>query len=367
MMTAMASAPQGPQFNGYFRDLFLGNGCSGQCAGCSGNANYTSCSGCNGCSCSGGLFSGDRIRSFFSFNGSCNGCCGGSCCGGSAMYSCSGMPMPMGTPMMDMGTPYATPVPTSFYTGGCFGSGIPTMPALPASPGEVPMIPPTNLPGTTPYAQPSPADLSGYTPRNQLPLPGGAAPSPNRATVVVKLPADARLSAEGKTLSLTSAERSFVTPELPTGREYNYTFRVEYDRNGRTLSESRTIAVAPGRVSTLEFADLVQKTDATPVPIPKPMPETKPANTTSLTKSEPTGERANIAVKVPAGATLFVNDAKQTSSEFRTPPLPSGKDFSYTMKIETIRNGTSETATQKVTVRAGDRLTVDFTTAVAGR
>jgi uncharacterized protein (TIGR03000 family) len=278
------------------------------------------------------------------------------------------MPMPMGTPMMDMGTPYATPVPTSFYNGGCFGSSIPTMPS---GPGEVPMIPPTNLPGTTPYAQPSPADLSGYTPKNQLPQPGGAAPSPNRATVVVKLPADARLFAEGKTLSLTSAERSFVTPELPTGREYNYTFRVEYDRNGRTLSESRTIAVMPGKVSMLEFADLVQRTDATPVPIPRPMPETKPANTTSLTKSEPAderaGDRASIAVKVPAGATLFVNDAKQKSSEFRTPPLPSGKDYSYTMKVETIRNGMAETATQKVIVRAGDRLTVDFTTAVAGR
>src|SRR5438105_2453230 len=121
MMTAMASAPQGPQFNGYFRDLFLGNGCNGQCAGCSGNANYATCSGGYGCSCCGGLFSGDRVRAFFSFNGACYGCCGGSCngcCGGTVMYSCSGTPMPM----MDMGTPYATPVPASFYNGGCFGN-----------------------------------------------------------------------------------------------------------------------------------------------------------------------------------------------------------------------------------------------------
>ena len=183
--------------------------------------------------------------------------------------------------------------------------------------------------------------------------------------MVVKLPADAKLYAEGKPLSLTSAERSFVTPELPPGREYNYTFRVEYDRNGRTLSESRTIVVLPGKMSTVEFADLVAKTENAPVP--KSMPEIKPASTTSLTKTAPATERARIVVKVPAGATLFVNDAKHTANEFRTPPLPTGKEYSYTMKVEMIRNGQSESASQKVTVRAGDSLVVDFTSAVASR
>lgn len=96
------------------------------------------------------------------------------------------------------------------------------------------------------------------------------------------------------------------------------------------------------------------------------MPE-KPAMATSLPKSEPAGERARITVKVPAGATLFVNDAKQSASEFRTPTLPAGKEFTYAMKIETTRNGLPEQVSQKVTFRAGDNITVDFTDTRASR
>ncbi len=376
LMTAMAQSPTGPEFNGHFRNQWLGNGCTGS------TANSTSCNGCSGCSCHGGLFSGERIRSFFSFNGgSCNGCCGGtsySCsgapvsygCCGAVTLSCTGGGFDMGMPFQsypDMGTPYATPVPTAFYSGGCFGMAAPGMPMMPALPSGQQLIPPTTLPmgdGTTPYAQPAPA-ISEFTPKNQLPLPGGAAATPNRATVIVKLPADARLYAEGKPLRLTSAERAFVTPELPQGRDYNYTFRVEYDREGRTVTDARTVAVTPGKVSNVEFNDLASgKVD----PIPKAMPESiKPAMATSLPKSEPVGERARFTVKVPAGATLFVNDAKQNANEFRTPPLPAGQQFSYVMKIESLRNGYPEQVSQKVTFRAGDNLTVDFTDTQASR
>jgi uncharacterized protein (TIGR03000 family) len=377
LMTAMASSTTTADFHGAFRDRLFGSGCAGSCAGCSGNANYTSCSGCNGCSCQGGLFSGDRWRSFWSFNGSCNGCtgsnyscsgCSGSqalsvgCCGGSVMYSCGGG-------MMEMGSPYATPMPVTYYGCGAvpmMGAPMTGAPMMTDPMMGTPMIPPTSLPmnGATPYAQPAPAEVREYSPTNQLPLPGGAAASPNRATVIVKLPADAKLFAESKELSLTGMERSFVTPELPQGREYNYTFRVEYDRNGRTVSESRTLAVTPGKVSTLDFNDLANKSEATP--IPKVMPENK-ATTTSQVKTDVAGERARISVKVPAGGTLFVNDTKQANNEFRTPPLSGGKEYSYVMKVEMTLNGMAETVSQKVTIRGGDSITVDFTNAIASR
>lgn len=350
LMTALAASPNSADFNGYFRDRWFGN-CSGSCTGCTGSTSAASFSGsCNGCSCHGGLFSGDRIRSLFGTN--CNGCCGGTqvyagCCGGSTFYAgCSGG--------YDMPSPYAQPMGVTYY--GC-GSSMPSGIPMLTNPAPT-LIPPTNLPGASPYAQPAPAEVREYTPKNQLPLPGGAAPSPNRGTVIVKLPADAKLFAEGKELALTSGERAFVTPELPQGREYNYTFRVEYDRGGRTLSESRTVSVTPGKVSTVEFNELA-KGD----PIPKAMPEAKPATTTSVVKSEPApaGERARLSVKVPMGATLYVNDAKQGTNEFRTPPLPAGKEFTYTMKIETLRNGMPESVTQQVKFRAGDSIMVDFT------
>ncbi|CAN5229279.1 hypothetical protein BH11PLA2_BH11PLA2_21470 [soil metagenome] len=391
LMTALAGTPSTSNFNGYFKDLFHGNS---SCNGTSNTAATASCSGCSGCSGGSHLFSGDRVRALFSFGGnscsgsasnSCTGAsCSGSSCNGGQMYasSCNGcngsyaMMNCSGGVFMDS-SPYAQPIPASFYSGGCFGgTAMPSQPysGLPIGPIAPTTIPPTSLPmgdGTTPYAQPAPAEVSEYSPKNQLPLPGGAASSPTRATVIVKLPADARLFAEGKALSLTGTERTFVSPELPVGREYTYTFKIEYDRNGRTLSDQQNIKVTPGKVNTLEFADLLQKSDAIPVPTPVPVPMPKSvaetikqavSTPTSMHKADATATtRANIQVKLPAGATLFVNDAKQLKTEFTTPPLPTGKEFHYTMKIEVVRNGYPESVTQKVTIRAGDTTTVDFT------
>ena len=66
------------------------------------------------------------------------------------------------------------------------------------------------------------------------------------------------------------------------------------------------------------------------------------------------------------GAALYVNDRRSPSTEavrqFSTPLLPAGQEFSYLMKAEIVRNGQTETFTQKVPFRAGERVEVDFTT-----
>jgi uncharacterized protein (TIGR03000 family) len=76
-------------------------------------------------------------------------------------------------------------------------------------------------------------------------------------------------------------------------------------------------------------------------------------------------ERAVIRVKLPPGATLYVDDQRSPSTElirqFSTPPIPAGKEFAYLMKAEVFRNGQIETFTQKVPFRAGERVDVDFT------
>jgi uncharacterized protein (TIGR03000 family) len=358
-MAALANTPGSLEFNGYFRDRIFGNGCT-----CSGNT----CSGCNGCyaTCSGctcyggGLFSGDRIRALFSIGGHGCGCQSQSCCGCTGVqYACCGTSVAMnctGSYFMD----------SSFAIGSCYGmpmmpsSGMPVYPSTPTSPST---IPPTSLP-MTPYAQPAPAEIREYTPKNQLPMPGGAASAANRATVTVRLPADARLIAEGKPLALTGSERTFVSPELPGQQEFTYSFKIEYERNGRTLSEQQSVKVAAGRTSRIEFNELVAKTETTtpgnvlPTPVETPRPTTNPTTVTAHTTGH---ERARIQVRVPAGATLFVNDAKQSAGEFKTPPLPKGEEFIYTMKVQVQANGYPETITQQVKIRAGDSTTVDFT------
>jgi uncharacterized protein (TIGR03000 family) len=55
---------------------------------------------------------------------------------------------------------------------------------------------------------------------------------------------------------------------------------------------------------------------------------------------------------------------------FTTPELEAGKEFVYTLKAQTVRDGKVETTTREVTVRAGETTTVNLnlpTTAVAAR
>jgi uncharacterized protein (TIGR03000 family) len=423
LMTAMTATPDAPQFNGYFRDLFFGNcsGCSGYTApryscyggcggsyyngacygrsaypaGCSGSY-YNGCNGCNGDTfmnrvrrwfdrgdCCGGWGSGYGYGCTGSRYG-CSGTAAYSCFGSSAAYSCFGSPAVSYTPVFNGGQ-------------SCFGGPIPSAP--PPNFDSLPNYP--ALPGITPepsipYAPPEPAP--GMNPQNTGLKPAGytgsalvsnSGTSANRATVIVRLPADARLFADARPLALTGPERKFVSPELPAGQDFSYRFRAEYERDGETVSVTKKVPVRAGSSVTVEFADLtaratpekqeknagigsgavaaiptsnpVTKTEIPALTPVAPVKETAPASL----PSSPAMERATITVKVPNGATLFVDERRNPSTDsvrqFSTPPLPSGREFSYLLKVELIRNGQAETFTQKVPFRAGERVEVDFT------
>lgn len=201
--------------------------------------------------------------------------------------------------------------------------------------------------------------------------------STGRATVVVRLPSDAKLYADGRLLTLTSGERRFVTPVLPADREYTYAFRAEYTRDGEAIAQSRKVRVRPGGTAAVEFADLTVARAASKPTLPTPLPPVGPVTTSPTTPSNPflggaapvtaSQDRARIIVKLPADATLYVDGKKSERTgptrEFSTPPLPAGQEFAYLMKIETVRGGRPETLTTKVPVRAGEIVPVDFTLA----
>jgi uncharacterized protein (TIGR03000 family) len=367
LMTAMASAPDAPEFNGYFRNLFSPN------AGCNG------CTGCTGCGgggprmfappggcCGGGTaFLGIRDRFF----GPGNGCCGGSgyasgCSGMS--YSCYGS------------SPY-----------GCLGGGVPIVPppefTQPFPAGPVPGMGPS-----IPYANPDPApptvipDSRMYqpmTPNGFNTVSASPANDAARATVIVRLPADAKLYAEGSPLRMTGTERRFVSPPLPAGQEFTYRFKVEYDRDGETVSVTKKVPVRAGGTVAVEFSDLTAaKPDAKGGPANPPLvPVTGEPTNPAVPVSNPNpgaapgvmpgqpaaADRAVITVKLPPGATLYVDDKKSNVTtpvrQFTTPPLPAGKEFAYVMKAEVVRDGRPEYVMQKVSFKAGDQLTVDFT------
>jgi len=71
---------------------------------------------------------------------------------------------------------------------------------------------------------------------------------------------------------------------------------------------------------------------------------------------------ATITVSLPADAKLFVDDYATTSTSstrtFVSPPLTPGKDYTYTLKAEIMRDGEKRTVTERVPVRAGQDSTV---------
>ena len=394
LMTAMTGTPEAPQFNGYFRNLFSGcNGCSGSSsaapAGCSGSyaprsGCYGGCygssyaAGCNGCQ---GWLSNlrSRVRSWFEPPA---GCCGGSGSG----YGCTGSGYGCyGSGYACWGAAYS-----------CFGGPAPSIPAVPydaypSYPALPNVAPPPTIPYAPPEVAPGPGSLNtGLRPANHTESSLVSGSATERATVIVKLPADARLYADAKLLTLTGAERKFVTPALPTGREFAYRFRVEYERGGEIVSVTKKVPVKAGGTATIEFTDLTA-TNSTPqnnatqpspgpavaatptsnstdpsalVPSVAPAPSAKP-EVPVVSPAAPATERATITVKLPPGAALFVDGRKSPSSEpnrvFTTPPLPGGREFAYVLTAEVVRNGQKETFTQKVPFRAGERVEVDFT------
>lgn len=386
MMTALTTAPSGLEFNGYFRDLIHGRNSSSQS---------------QSSSCSGGIFHG-RIITFLTFGGgSCSGSCSGSCTGRSnscsgcsgtvpsysctgcsgSVYSCNGSYAAAprysctggqpGSFPTEFGSPYATPMPAYYSapTITSFGNPVTVVPT-------VPYFAPAVIEPTARFE-------SSTGQKNVLPNPTITASQ--RATVVIRLPADARLYVDLQLLELTSAERTFVSPELPIGREYAYNFKIEYDRNGRTLSESQKVNVTAGKASTVVFEDLTvaAKAKSTETAVTaKPVEPTKPV---SAEKPKASDELANpfrgnngyvstpmparISIKIPENATLFIDGKKNekpgTQREFTTPPLPFGKEFSYSLKLEKKKNGQPEEVLQKVVFQAGETVTVDFTDASA--
>jgi len=265
-------------------------------------------------------------------------------------------------------------------------------------------VPPGVAPSPIPYAPPeaAPAPPPALVPDRIGVRPAGAVlpgTSNSRGAVIVRLPVDARLYAGDRQLSMTGTERQFVTPPLPSGQEYTYRFRAEYDRDGETITVTKRIVVRSGATASIEFTDVatarptpktlpgIEKPQTTATAtsasrsIPSVMPEepatlpstssiatpTTSAAATSMTPAtttQPANERATLLIRVPAGATLYVDGRKASTSGaetiFRTPMLPAGREFSYQLKAEIIREGRPESLTQKVAFRAGERITVDF-------
>jgi uncharacterized protein (TIGR03000 family) len=75
---------------------------------------------------------------------------------------------------------------------------------------------------------------------------------------------------------------------------------------------------------------------------------------------------AQVTVRVPANARLFVDDVAVPLSSggrtFNTPKLQPGRQYYYTMRMEVNRGGQVVRENRQVELAAGQRVEVDFTT-----
>jgi uncharacterized protein (TIGR03000 family) len=88
-----------------------------------------------------------------------------------------------------------------------------------------------------------------------------ATPSGNTAQLVINLPADAKLSLDGQTMSGTSPVRVFQTPDLAPGSDYSYSLRAEITRNGQTQVVVRRATVRAGEETRVDMTIPVSTTN----------------------------------------------------------------------------------------------------------
>jgi uncharacterized protein (TIGR03000 family) len=188
--------------------------------------------------------------------------------------------------------------------------------------------------GGAPVALASPA-LGGYG------AAPAAAPVTTRATVVVKLPSDAKLYVDGQEADLTSDTRTFTTPELVKDRDYFYTVKAVAQRDGQTRVQTKRVLVKAGKVARVNFGDLSSPrlVLATPDNVAAP---------------------AQIKVRLPRAAKLYVNGVPCASDSFATPSLQPGRDYAYTLKADIVENGEVRSEIRRVVFQAGKQVTVDF-------
>lgn len=258
-------APAGAPYTEHGHRLYRhrrggGNGCNG--GGCWGGRGWGG--GCNG---GGGCWGGRSWGGGCMGGGGCwggGGCMGGGCMGGRGCTG--GYAAYYGTMPYSNGSPY--------YGGMPYGPG----PSYGTTPYRLPM------PGAAGYEGDRRFERSGdqglYGPTRTLregergstgtdrvptgtdqgpsgrgqggtPPPQGRGPAP--ATIIVRLPADARLLIDEAATRSTSSVRTFQTPPLEPGKEFSYTLRAERLRNGQPVAVRQEITVRAGEVTRVEL------------------------------------------------------------------------------------------------------------------
>ncbi len=207
LMMALSSGAEVPAFGGH--------GCSGSCHGGS-----VGCHGGGGRGCHGGCHGGSA-----GCHGGSGGCHGGyaGCHGGSA--GCNGG--------------YAGCTGAHAAVGGCSASGCAGGMMAPH--------------GAPPKEMKGPGGAEKIAPPPPAPEKDKEVSVPTPATMVVSLPAEAKLLIDDAATTSTSSLRVFASPSLEPGKDFYYTLRGELVRDGQTILTSQRVKVRAGQETRVQL------------------------------------------------------------------------------------------------------------------
>jgi uncharacterized protein (TIGR03000 family) len=191
---------------------------------------------CNGCY--GGSYYGAPYGPGFIAGSGCWGCYGGygggygGCCGG--CWGCYGGSWGYGGGAIDY---------NCFGCHGCYGcyGGF-------SCTGFDPYGPNAATPEVIPA--PKPDEKKG----------GTSSVAPDRAKVIVQLPAGAKLYVDNQPIKTSADNQAFNTPQLQPGQTYYYEVRAEAVRDGKTVVESKRVLVRAGQEVSVAFPKLEKDT-----------------------------------------------------------------------------------------------------------
>jgi uncharacterized protein (TIGR03000 family) len=166
----------------------------------------------------------------------------------------------------------------------------------------------------------------------------------NSALLSVKVPADAKVFVNDRPTTSTGSDREYISHDLEPGARYNYTVRAEFVRDGKTVTESKTIQLSAGRSADLDFD-----------------------GETSVQTADNADTRTTLIVRLPADARLFLagRETKATGEvrEFSTTRLQSGSEWAtYAIRAIVQRDGREQVREETVSLKAGDsrEVTINF-------
>jgi uncharacterized protein (TIGR03000 family) len=168
--------------------------------------------------------------------------------------------------------------------------------------------------------------------------------SPDAGYLIVNVPADAKVFVNGHATTSTGEHRQYVSHGLEAGMRYEYQVRAEIIRDGKVLSETKTVQLTGGSQADLAFE----------------MSGSSPAPQTAKTGAAP---RTAVLLHVPAAAKVYLSGMEMSATgpdrEFVTTKLPAGSTWdNYTIRVVSG----AESRDQTLTLKGGDsrELTFDF-------